>query len=169
MRANVTNAIRLFGGGTNRFIFWPSYQPLFFAREDTKRPFYYALAAMVLNAALAIGLSPLIGFTAAAIGTTLTGWAMVVMLMRGARSMGDAAQFDARFKRRVGRIVGAALGMGAVLWGAALLLAPFIFAESALRYAALFVLVLIGIISYFGLGHLIGAFRIAEFRAALRR
>ena len=94
---------------------------------------------------------------------------MVVMLMRGARSMGDAARFDARFKRRAGRIVAAAVGMGAVLWGAALLLAPFIFAPSALRYGALLLLVGIGIVSYFGLGHLIGAFRLSEFRAALRR
>ena len=162
-------AVAIYGLGLPAFVLQKTLQPLFFAREDTKRPFYYALAAMVLNAALAIGLSPFLGFSAAAIGTTLTGWAMVVMLIRGARNMGDAAQFDARFKRRVGRIIGAALGMGVVLWGAALLLAPFIFAESALRYAALLVLVLIGIISYFGLGHLVGAFRLSEFRAALRR
>ncbi len=162
-------AVAIYGLGLPAFVLQKTLQPLFFAREDTKRPFYYALAAMVLNAALAIGLSPVLGFSAAAIGTTLTGWAMVVMLMRGARSMGDAAQFDARFKRRVGRIIAAAIGMGAVLWGAALLLAPFIFAESALRYGALLLLVVIGIVSYFGLGHLIGAFRLSEFRAALRR
>ena len=162
-------AVAIYGLGLPAFVLQKTLQPLFFAREDTKRPFYYALAAMVLNAALAIGLSPVIGFSAAAIGTTLTGWAMVVMLMRGARNMGDAAQFDARFKRRVGRIIAAAIGMGAVLWGAALVLAPFIFAPSALRYGALLMLVMIGIVSYFGLGHLIGAFRLSEFRAALRR
>ena len=162
-------AVAIYGLGLPAFVLQKTLQPLFFAREDTKRPFYYALAAMVLNAALAIGLSPFLGFSAAAIGTTLTGWAMVVMLIRGARNMGDAAQFDARFKRRVGRIIAAAIGMGAVLWGAALLLAPFIFAESALRYGTLLLLVVIGIVSYFGLGHLIGAFRLSEFRAALRR
>ena len=161
-------AVAIYGLGLPAFVLQKTLQPLFFAREDTRRPFLYALAAMFLNAALAIGLSPVIGFAAAAVGTTLTGWAMVVMLMRGARNMGDAAGFDARFKRRIGRIVLAALGMGAVLWVAAAALSP-MFAAGGWRFAALLLLVLIGITSYFAIGHLIGAFRLSEFRAALRR
>ena len=66
-------AVAIYGLGLPAFVLQKTLQPLFFAREDTKRPFYYALAAMVLNAALAIGLSPFIGFAAAAVGTTLTG------------------------------------------------------------------------------------------------
>jgi putative peptidoglycan lipid II flippase len=38
-----------------------------------------------------------------------------------------------------------------------------------LRYLALAALVLLGALSYFGIGTLIGAFRISDFRAALRR
>ncbi|MGJ8621150.1 MAG: murein biosynthesis integral membrane protein MurJ [Yoonia sp.] len=161
-------AVAIYGLGLPAFVLQKTLQPLFFAREDTKRPFYYALMAMVLNAALAIGLAPLIGFTAAAIGTSLTGWAMVVLLARGARGMGDAARFDARFKKRLGRIVLASLGMGAVLFAAAAVLTPF-FAMATVRYLALLVLVLVGIISYFGLGHMLGAFRLSEFKRNLKR
>jgi putative peptidoglycan lipid II flippase len=160
--------VAIYGLGLPAFVLQKTLQPLFFAREDTKRPFYYALIAMVLNAALAIGLSPVIGFTAAAIGTTLTGWAMVVLLVRGARTMGDAAKFDTRFKRRLGRIVLASLGMGAILFGAATAMAPF-FDIATWRYVALLVLVMIGIVSYFGLGHLFGAFRLADFKRNLKR
>ena len=161
-------AVAIYGLGLPAFVLQKTLQPLFFAREDTKRPFYYALAAMVLNAALAIGLSPLIGFTAAAIGTSLTGWAMVVMLMRGAQSMGDAAKFDARFKKRLGRIVLSALAMGGILFASAAAMTPF-FGIPTLRYLALLVLVLIGIASYFGIGHLLGAFKLSEFKRNLRR
>ena len=161
-------AVAIYGLGLPAFVLQKTLQPLFFAREDTKRPFYYALMAMILNAALAIGLSPLIGFAAAAIGTSLTGWAMVVLLMRGARTMGDAAQFDARFKRRLGRIVLAALAMGVILVVTSTIMTPF-FGAGTLRYLALLVLVLIGIISYFAIGHLIGAFKLSEFRRNLRR
>ena len=161
-------AVAIYGLGLPAFVLQKTLQPLFFAREDTKRPFYYAVAAMILNAVIAIGLSPVIGFSAAAIGTTLTGWAMVVMLMRGARNMGGAAEFDDRFKRRIVRIVLAAIGMGAVLWVVAAAMVPF-FAGGAVRYAALLFLVAVGVVSYFGIGHLIGAFRLSEFRAALRR
>jgi len=161
-------AVAIYGLGLPAFVLQKTLQPLFFAREDTRRPFYYAVAAMILNALIAVGLSPVIGFAAAAIGTTLTGWAMVVMLMRGARNMGEAAHFDARFKSRIWRIIAAAIAMGVILWLTTALLAPFLFAPT-IRYAALLTLILIGSVSYFGVGHMIGAFRLSEFRNSLRR
>ena len=161
-------AVAIYGMGLPAFVLQKTLQPLFFAREDTKRPFYYALIAMVLNAALAIGLSPLIGFTAAAIGTSLTSWAMVVLLARGAQTMGDAAKFDARFKSRLVRIVGASIAMGGVLLVAAMLMQPLL-EMATVRYLALLALVLIGMISYFGIGHLLGAFRLSELKRNLRR
>ena len=161
-------AVAIYGLGLPAFVLQKTLQPLFFAREDTKRPFYYALAAMILNAALAIGLSPVIGFAAAAVGTTLTGWAMVVMLARGTRNMDGAAKLDARFRKRLGRIVLAAVAMGAILWIVATVMKPF-FGMGGLRYAALALLITIGIVSYFGLGHLFGAFRLSEFRRNMRR
>ena len=161
-------AVAIYGLGLPAFVLQKTLQPLFFAREDTKRPFYYALIAMILNAALAIGLSPIIGFAAAAIGTSLTGWAMVVLLVRGARTMGEAAKFDARFKKRVVRIGLAALGMGLILLITATTMQPF-FGIPTVRYLALLALVIVGIVSYFGIGHLIGAFKLSEFRRNLRR
>ena len=161
-------AVAVYGLGLPAFVLQKALQPLFFAREDTRRPFQYALIAMVLNAALAIGLSPLLGFIAAAIGTTMTGWAMVALLWRGSRNMGEAATFDTRFKTRILRIIAASIGMGVVLWLTVLILGPWL-ATPTIRYAALAALVAIGIISYFAIGQIIGAFRLGEFRAALRR
>lgn len=161
-------AVAVYGLGLPAFVMQKTLQPLFFAREDTKRPFYYALAALVLNAVLAIGLSPFIGFIAAALGTTLTGWAMMFMLWRGARNMGAAATFDDRFRLRLWRIIGASLGMGAVLWMVQGMLGP-LFDEAGLRYVALLILVALGIVSYFAIGQIVGAFKLQEFRRALRR
>jgi len=166
--ASTALAVAVYGLGLPAFVLQKTLQPLFFAREDTKRPFYYALIAMVLNAALAIGLSPVIGFIAAAFGTTLTGWAMVVLLMRGARDMGDAAKFDARFKSRLLRIIIAAGGMGAILYFTAMALQPFL-VISTIRYVALLGLVGVGIVSYFAIGQMIGAFKLSEFKRNLRR
>ncbi len=165
---NTALAVAIYGLGLPAFVMQKALQPLFFAREDTKRPFYYALVALVLNAALAIGLSPIIGFIAAAIGTTLTGWATVFLLWNGSRNMGNAAAFDTRFKQRLGRIIIAAIGMGVILWSAGVAMTPF-FGMATIRYAALALLVGIGIGSYFGIGQLIGAFKLREFKQALRR
>ncbi|MEM8539084.1 MAG: lipid II flippase MurJ, partial [Pseudomonadota bacterium] len=166
--ASTALAVAVYGAGLPAFVLQKTLQPLYFAREDTKRPFYFAVVAMMLNAVIAIGLSPVIGFIAAAIGTAITGWVMVALLWRGSRTMGDAAQFDARFKRRVWRIVAASLAMGVILITAALLLDGYL-QTPTLRYAALLILIVIGIVSYFGIGQLLGAFRIAEFRRAIRR
>lgn len=161
-------AVAVYGLGLPAFVMQKTLQPLFFAREDTKHPFYYALIAMVLNAALAIGLSPLIGFIAAAIGTTITGWATVLLLWLGTRNMGDAARLDARFKSRLWRIVVASIGMGLVLAITATVMKPF-FGLPMIRYAALLTLVAIGMGSYFALGQMLGAFKLSEFRRNLRR
>ena len=161
-------AVAVYGLGLPAFVMQKALQPLFFAREDTRRPFYYAIASLVVNAGIAFGLSPYIGYIAAAIGTTLAGWAMVALLWHGSRDMGEAAHFDARFKRRIWRIIAVSLLMGAILWALTLVIGPFL-AIPTWRYVALATLVLIGITAYFALGHVLGAFRLGEFKRAMRR
>jgi len=161
-------AVAIYGLGLPAFVLQKILQPLFFAREDTKSPFRYAVVAMIVNAVLAVGLAFVIGWIAAAIATTVAGWAMVWLLMRGARGFGDVARLDDRFRRRVWRIGLASVLMGVIVWGMHVLLTPF-FGMAGLRWLALLGVILAGIISYFGVGHLIGAFRLSEFRSAMRR
>jgi putative peptidoglycan lipid II flippase len=123
---------------------------------------------MVVNAGVAIGLAPVIGYIAAALGASVAGWAMVWLLWRGSRPLGEAAAFDARFKARLGRIVLAALVMGALLLGAQEVLAEAL-RTPTLRYAALAGLVALGIVSYGVAGHLLGAFRLSEIKRAVKR
>ena len=166
--ASIAIAVAIYGLGLPAFVVQKILQPLFFAREDTKTPFRYALWAMAVNAVVAIGLAPFIGWIAAAIATTLAGWAMVAMLAVGARGFGDVARFDSRFHSRIWRVVAASFAMGAVLWLTNVALAPFL-GMAGIRYGALAVLVLVGMVSYFAIGQLIGAFRLAEFKQAMRR
>ncbi|MGQ0565686.1 MAG: murein biosynthesis integral membrane protein MurJ [Gemmobacter sp.] len=161
-------ALAAYGLGLPAFVLHKVFQPLYFAREDTRRPFRYAVWSMVINAAVAIGLMPVIGFMAAALATTLAAWIMVWQLARGARAMGPEAAFDDRLRRRLWRIVVAALAMGAVLWGLVVLLGPAL-GTPGWRYVALGLLVAGGSAAYFATGFAIGAFRMAEFRGALRR
>ncbi|MCL4676851.1 MAG: murein biosynthesis integral membrane protein MurJ, partial [Pararhodobacter sp.] len=83
-------ALAIYGSGLPAFVLHKVLQPLYFAREDTRTPFRYAVVSMIVNAAIAVGLMPFIGYLAAALGTTLAGWAMVAQLWWGARRMGDA-------------------------------------------------------------------------------
>ncbi len=161
-------AVAVYGIGLPAFMLQKLLQPLFFAREDTKSPFRYAMVAMVVNAALAFGLYPLVGWIAPAIAASVAGWAMVALLIIGARRMGEEARFDDRFKRRAWRIVAASCGMGAVLY-AGIHLFGWAFQMSGWRYLALLILIKVAAATYFFLGHLFKAFELAEFRQALRR
>lgn len=167
--AAIATAVMIYALGLPSFVLQKILQPIYFAREDTRRPFYFAVAAMVINAGLAIGLAPFVGWIAPAIATTAAGWAMFAMLAIGARSFGaEVARFDARFHQRIWRIMLASVAMGGALWLGNAALQPFL-GMDWWRGLALLALILIGAVSYFGVGQLIGAFRLSEFRRSLRR
>lgn len=161
-------ALAAYGLGLPAFVLQKVLQPLYFAREDTRSPFRFALVAMVVNAVAAIGLSFVIGFVGAAIATSLAAWTMVWLLLRGKRSMGEVATFDDRYRARLGLIILAAMLMGVFLVVMATLLMPFL-GMDGWRYPALAILVIGGLIVYGLCGQALGAFRIRDFRDALRR
>ena len=161
-------AVAIYGIGLPAFMLQKLLQPLFFAREDTRSPFHYAVVAMAVNAVLAFGLYPLVGWIAPAIAASVAGWTMVVLLTLGAHRLGDEARFDGRFKHRAWRIVAASVGMGVVLF-AAIHLFGWSFEMSGWRYLALILLIKVAAATYFLLGHLFGAFDISELCKALKR
>jgi putative peptidoglycan lipid II flippase len=161
-------ALSVYGAGLPEFVLQKVLQPLYFAREDTRRPFYYAVVSLLLNAGVAVALAPVLGFSAAAWGTTLAAWGMVAQLWLGTRRLGAVAMLDPRLRQRLPRILLASALMGAALWVYASAAAP-LFAAPQLRLLALVGLLALGIVSYFGLGHALGAFRLADFRGATRR
>ncbi|MEX0303690.1 MAG: murein biosynthesis integral membrane protein MurJ, partial [Leisingera sp.] len=166
--AAIALAVAIYGAGLPAFMLQKVLQPLYFAREDTKSPFRYALVAMLVNAALAFGLKPVLGWIAPAIAASAAGWAMVLLLALGARRMGEEARFDARFRSRAWRILAASAVMGAVLYGAAAW-GSWLFQLDYWRYLSLLCLVALGGAVYFAAGQILGAFRLSEFRRALSR
>ena len=161
-------ATAIYGLGLPAFVLQKLYQPLFFAREDTKSPFYFALVALVVNAIIAIALRPYVGFTAAAYGATFAGWAMLGCLWLGSRKFGEAARLDAKLRTRSWRIALASLMMGAAIWAAATLLEPML-QITGWRVIALIIILAVGGVSYVISGLLTGAFTLVELRRLMRR
>jgi putative peptidoglycan lipid II flippase len=161
-------ALAVYGAGLPAFVLQKVVQPLYFAREDTATPFRFALWAMVVNAAVAVGLAPFVGFIAAALGTTIAGWAMLGQLWWGTRAMGDAAQWDDRLRARLPRIAISAAAMGVAVWaGARALAIPL--ATAGDRYWALALLVGGGLAVYALAALVTGAFRPSDLRAGFAR
>ncbi|SDY21848.1 murein biosynthesis integral membrane protein MurJ [Citreimonas salinaria] len=166
--AAIALAVAIYGLGLPAFVLQKVLQPIFFAREDTKSPFRYAVVAMIVNAALAVGLAPAIGWIAPAIATTAAGWIMVAQLSIGGRRFGEVARFDARFGGRMWRICVASAIMGAALWLMQIWLGGLL-ATPGLRYAALAFLIAAGALVYAIAGQMTGAFSMAELRTTFAR
>jgi putative peptidoglycan lipid II flippase len=160
-------ATAVYGLGLPAFVLQKLYQPLFFAREDTKSPFYFALVALAVNAVVALCLRPYFGFLSAAYGATFAGWAMLVCLWWGSRKFGEAAHLEPALLVKMGRIILASLMMGATVWSVTALISP-ILQMSGYRVLALVIILIVGIGSYIIAGRVTGAFTVSELRKKLR-
>jgi len=165
--AATATALMIYALGLPAFVLQKVLQPIYFAREDTRTPLRFAVVSLVINAAVALSLAPVIGWPAAALGTTLAAWGMVLLLWRGVRRMGDVGRLDGRARGRAWRILLAAVLMGFVLWVGGLMLGPVL--AGAWRGLALAILVGLGMTSYLGFALMLGAARLSDLRGAVRR
>lgn len=156
-------ALVVYALGLPAFVLQKILQPLYFAREDTRTPFRFALNSMVVNAVVAFGLMPFMGFLAAALATTLAAWVMAGQLMWGMRGMGQAVHMDARLKRALPRIFACSALMALALWGMRHGL------EGLPRIPSLAIMVFGGAAVYFALAFVIGGYRPSELKAAMKR
>jgi putative peptidoglycan lipid II flippase len=166
--------------GTARALIWlalglPAYvlvkalSPAFFARDDTHTPLWATLKAIIVAIAAALVLGRLFGASGIAASIALGAWSNALWLIRrGAATFGFSIDPEAR--RRLPRIVLAALAMGGLLW----LAAHFALAQSETihgetihgfaRAAALLALIAGGIAVY---GLLLGFFGVTSWRETL--
>ena len=163
----MAQACAIYALGLPAFILQKVLQPLYFAREDTKTPFRFALYSMVVNAALAIGLMNLLGWVAPAIATTVSSWVMVGLLANGIRPFGNMGEVSAEGRHRLIRIALAALGMGAGLWVLDALCENFI-DSTLLRILYAPALAIAGILLYALFARLSGAISLADLKRALK-
>ncbi|MTV17395.1 MULTISPECIES: murein biosynthesis integral membrane protein MurJ [Bradyrhizobium] len=120
--------------------------PAFFAREDTLTPLFATLKAVVAAIAAAFLLGHLFGASGIAAGIALGAWSNALALIRkGAATFGFSIDADAR--RRLPRILAAALAMGALLWLAKGTL-PSAGSHGFVQAASLLVLIAAGIAGY---------------------
>ena len=163
------DALAAFALGLPAFVMIKVFAPGFFAREDTKRPMYFAMASVAVNIVTAFTLSHFVGHLGIAIATALAAWVNATLLGMTLQRRG-LYKPDDRIRSRLPRIILASLLMGAILVAAFWYVRP-LFENGhplLLRTAVLLGLVALGGISYFLLAHLTGAMKISELRAMLK-
>ena len=141
-------ALAIYGIGLPAFVLQKVLQPIYFAREDTKTPFKYALISMAINAIIAIGLEPRIGFMSAAIATSIAGWSMLILLWVGARKFKTAIKFDTIVYKKILIILCSSIIMGFCIFITKNYF-EFLFNHSMMKYLGLLIIISIGLLTYF--------------------
>ncbi len=135
--------------------------PAFFAREDTLTPLWAVLKGVAFAIVLALLLDHLFGTGGIAAAIALGAWSTAFTLIRrGGETFGFSV--DAAARRRLPRILAAALAMGALLWLAAAFVLPLVAAAHGLAQAALLLILIAAAIAIYGL--FLGLFGVTGWR-----
>jgi len=141
-------ALTAFAFGLPAFVLNKVFSPGYFAREDTKTPMKFAIAGMIVNVALSIALFPVLKHVGIALATTLAGWVNTGLLIVVLWRRGHFAP-DFKLLRRLVLVFLASLLMGAVVYFAAGVMAPWLTDTWLLvRAASLVLLVLLGMVTF---------------------
>lgn len=166
--AAVAGALAAFAAGLPAYVLIKALAPGFFARQDTATPVKIAVACMVANVALAVGLMQVIAHVGIALATACSAWINAGLLALLLHRRGHF-RADARLARRLPRLLLATAGMAAGLWFAQARLAPLLGGGDWARLAAVAILVLGGGGLFALLALAFGAVRLSDLRDALKR
>jgi putative peptidoglycan lipid II flippase len=108
-------ALMLLALGLPAHLLVKTLSPAFFARDDTFTPLIATLKGFVVAIVLAVVLGHVYGASGIAASIALGAWSSAFTLIRGVAA-GFGFSIDAAARRRLPRIVLAALAMGGLLW-----------------------------------------------------
>jgi putative peptidoglycan lipid II flippase len=159
-------ALVAYAVGLPAFVMVKALTPGFFARGDTATPVKVGLFVVALNLVLNLTLTQFLSHVGIALATAIASWVNVVvlavLLMRRGRLV-----LDRRLRRAVPRLLGAAAAMAVVLLALEALLFPV--TGGWARLGALAVLILSGMVAYFGTAQLLGGLDLRDAARMVRR
>ena len=160
---NTATALTFFAFGVPAFSILKIFSNFFFARNDTKTPFYLSVISVTLNIIISVSLFSKFGFIIIPIATSISSWINVFMHFYFIKKR-DLHIFDSQFIYKFPRMILSVVVMGIVLY---LLLGffsdKFDYNESW-KFIYLFIIVIISLISYFFISNFSGAFKFRDIK-----
>ena len=150
-------ALTIFAVGLPAYVLIKALSPAFFAVEDTRTPLRYAAVSMVVNIAISIALSFVIGWLAVPVGTAIAAYVNAVLLWREIGARGGP-NLLAETGGRILRAAAASALMAGLVFAAAHYGAEYS-AHPWLRYPFVLGLVALGVAVYAVAAFTVGAVR----------
>jgi len=160
---NTSIALTFFALGVPAFSILKIFSNYFFARNDTKTPFYLSLISVILNIIISISFFRSLGFIIIPIATSISSWVNVLLHFYFIKKR-NLYNFDKIFINKFPRIILSVVVMGLILY---LLLGfysdKFNYNESW-KFIYLFIIVTISLFSYFLTSNFSGAFKFRDIK-----
>ena len=160
---NTAIALTFFAFGVPAFSILKIFSNFFFARNDTKLPFYLSVVSVIINILISVSLFNRFGFVIIPIATSISSWINVFLYFYFIKKM-DFHSFDSKFIYKFTRILLSVVVMGIVLY---LLLGffsdKFNYNESW-KFIYLFIIVITSLFSYLLISNFSGAFKFKDIK-----
>ena len=160
---NTAVALTFFAFGVPAFSILKIFSNYFFARNDTKTPFYLSVISVALNISISVSFFGKLGFVIIPIATSISSWMNVFLHFYFIKKR-NLYSFDKTFIYKFPRMILSVVVMGIVLY---LLLGffsdKFEYNESW-KFIYLFIIVIISLISYFLISNFSGAFKFKDIK-----
>ena len=156
-------ALTFFAFGVPAFSILKIFSNFFFARNDTKTPFYLSVISVTLNIFISVSLFSRFGFVIIPIATSISSWINVFMHYYFIKER-NLYSHDSKFIYKFPRIILSVVVMGAAIY----LLLGFISDKfdynESWKFIYLFTIVIISLFIYFLTANFSGAFKFREIK-----
>jgi putative peptidoglycan lipid II flippase len=160
---NTAIALTFFALGVPAFSILKIFSNFFFARNNTKLPFYLSVISVILNILISVSFFSKIGFVIIPIATSISSWVNVSLYYYFIKK-GNLHNFDSKFFYKFPRIILSAVVMGATLY----LLLGFFSSKfdynEAWKFIYLLVVVTVSLLSYLIITNFLGAFKFKDIK-----
>ena len=160
---NTSIALTFFAFGVPAFSMLKIFSNFFFARDDTKTPFYLSVVSVTLNVVISVSLFSKFGFIIIPIATSISSWINVFMHYYFIKKR-DLHIFDSQFIYKFPRMLLSVVVMGVVLYLSLDFFADKFDYNESWKFIYLFIIVIISLISYFLISNFSGAFKFKDIK-----
>ena len=160
---NSSSALFFFAFGLPAFALIKVFSSFFFARHDTKTPFYISIASVLLNIFVSIFLFEKLGFIIIPIATSISSWFNAILLYIFCRKK-NFFSFNKIFISRFPRIIFSSVIMGIIFYFLLNIFTDKLIYGENLKIIYLLLVVLIALISYAFISIFTKAFKMSDIK-----
>jgi len=160
---NTAIALTFFAFGVPAFSILKIFSNFFFARNNTKLPFYLSVISVILNILISVLFFGKLGFVIIPIATSISSWINVALHFYFIKKQ-NLHDFDRTFIYKFPRIIFSTIVMGIILYFTLGFLSDKFNYNESWKIVYLFIIVSVNLLIYFFVSNFSGAFKLKDIK-----